>query len=50
MAGLPVHHQLPELAPARVHQVGDAIEPSGPLLPLLLSIQHTDSSILTFLD
>ena len=28
----PVHHQLPELAQARVHQVGDAIQPSHPLV------------------
>ena len=29
--GLPVHHQLPELAQTHVHQVGDAIQPSHPL-------------------
>ena len=29
--GLPVHHQLLELAQAHVHQVGDAIQPSHPL-------------------
>ena len=27
--GFPVHHQLPELAQAHVHQVGDAIQPSS---------------------
>ena len=27
-----VHHQLPELAQTHVHQVGDAIQPSHPLL------------------
>ena len=27
-----VHHQLPELAQAHVHRVGDAIQPSHPLL------------------
>ena len=32
MPGFPVHHQLPELAQARVHRVGDAIQPSYPLL------------------
>ena len=32
MPGLPVHHQLPELAQTHVHQVGDAIQPSHPLL------------------
>ena len=36
MPGFPVHHQLPELAQAHVHRVGDAIQPSHPLLPLLL--------------
>ena len=30
--GFPVHHQLPELAQAHVHWVGDAIQPSHPLL------------------
>ena len=34
--GLPVHHQLLELAQAHVHWVGDAIQPSHPLYPLLL--------------
>ena len=29
--GLPVHHQLPELAQTHVHQVDDAIQPSHPL-------------------
>ena len=29
--GLPVHHQIPELAQTHVHQVGDAIQPSHPL-------------------
>ena len=34
--GLPVHHQLPESTQTHVHQVGDAIQPSHPLLSLLL--------------
>ena len=34
--GLPVHHQLPEFTETHVHQVSDAIQPSHPLLPLLL--------------
>ena len=29
--GLPVHHQLLELAQTHVHRVGDAIQPSHPL-------------------
>ena len=31
MPGLPVHHQILELAQTHVHQVGDAIHPSHPL-------------------
>ena len=42
--GFPVHHQLPELAQTHVHQVGDAIQPSHPLLspspPALYLSQH----------
>ena len=34
--GLPVHHQLPEFTQTHVHWVGDAIQPSHPLLFLLL--------------
>ena len=30
--GFPVHHQLPEFTQTHVHQVGDAIQPSYPLL------------------
>ena len=33
---LPVHHQLPEFTQTHVHRVGDAIQPSHPLYPLLL--------------
>ena len=32
MPGLPVNHQLPEFTQTHVHRVGDAIEPSHPLL------------------
>ena len=42
--GLPVHHQLPELAQTHVHWVGNAIQPSHPLLspspPALNLSQH----------
>ena len=31
-SGFPVRHQLPELAQAHVHLVGDVIQPSQPLL------------------
>ena len=34
--GLPVHHKLPEFTQIHVHRVGDAIQPSHPLLSLLL--------------
>ena len=32
MSVFPVHHHLPELTQTHVHQVGDAIQPSHPLL------------------
>ena len=34
MPGLPVHHQLPEIAQTHVHRVSDAIQPSRPLSSL----------------
>ena len=34
--GHPVRHQLPELAQIHIHGVGDAIQSSHPLYPLLL--------------
>ena len=44
MPGLPVHHQLPESTKTHVHWVGDAIQPSHPLLlpspPALNLSQH----------
>ena len=44
MPGLPVHHQLPEFTQTHVHCVGDAIQPSHPLLspypPTLNLSQH----------
>ena len=43
-ACFPVHHQLLELAETHVHEVGDAIQPSHPLLspspPALNLAQH----------
>ena len=40
--GLPVHHQLPEFTQTHVHGVGDAIQPSHPLLPPLLpTLNHS---------
>ena len=32
MPGLPVHHQLPEFTQTHVHLIGNAIQPSHPLL------------------
>ena len=32
MPGFPVHHQIPEFTQSHVHRVGDAIQPSHPLL------------------
>ena len=34
--GLPVHHQLPKFTQTHLHGVGDVIQPSQPLSPLLL--------------
>ena len=36
MPGLPVHHQLQEFTQTHVHQIGDDIQPSHPLLYHLL--------------
>ena len=33
MPGFPIHHQLLELGQTHVHQLGDAIQSSHPLLP-----------------
>ena len=45
--GLPVHHQLPEFTQTHVHRVGDAIQPSHPLLspspPAPNPSQHIDT-------
>ena len=42
----PVHHQLPELTQTHIHRVGDAIQPSHPLLspypPAFNLSQHQD--------
>ena len=48
MPGLPVHHQLPKSTQTHVHRVGDAIQPSHPLLspspPALNLSQHFQMS------
>ena len=42
--GLPVHHQLPEFTQTHVHQVGDAIPPSHPVVPFSSSPQSLPAS------
>ena len=44
--GFPVHHQLPELAHTHVYRVGEAMQPSHPLLspsPLAFSLPASGS-------
>ena len=43
-SGLPVHHQLPESTQTHVHQVGDAIQPSHPIVPFFSSPQSFPAS------
>ena len=42
--GLPVHHQLPEFTQTQVHQVGDAIQPSHPVIPFSSCLQSFPES------
>ena len=42
--GFPVHHQLPELAQTHIHQVGDAIQPSHPVIPFFSCLQSFPAS------
>ena len=42
--GLPVHHQLLELAQTHVHWVGDTIQPSHPLVPFSSCLQSFPAS------
>ena len=44
MPGFPVHHQLPEPAQTYVHQVGDAIQPSHPVIPFFSHLQSFPAS------
>ena len=45
-SGFPVHHRLPELAQTHVYRIGDALQPSHPLLspssPTFNLSQHQD--------
>ena len=43
-AGFPVHHQLPELVQTHVYRVGDAIQPSHPVIPFSSCLQSYPAS------
>ena len=42
--GLPVHHQLPESTQTNVYRVGDAMQPSHPVVPFLSRPQSFPAS------
>ena len=42
--GLPVHHQLPEFTQTHVHRIGDAIQPSHPVVPFSSCLQSFPES------
>jgi len=42
--GVPVHHQSPELAQTHIHRVGDAIQPSHPVIPFFSCLQSFPAS------
>ena len=42
--GLPVHHHLPEFTQTHVHRVGDAIQPSLPVVPFSSCSQSLPAS------
>ena len=42
--GLPVHHQLPEFTQTHVHWVGDANQPSHPVVPFSSRLQSLPAS------
>ena len=44
MPGLPVHHQLPEFTQTDVHWVGDAIQPSHPVISFSSHLQSFPAS------
>ena len=44
MQGLPVRHQLPEFTQTHVHRVGDAIQPSHPVIPFFSCPQSLPAS------
>ena len=44
MSGIPIHHQLPEFIQAHVRWVGDALQPSHPVIPFSSCIQSFPAS------
>ena len=49
--GVPVHHHLPEFTQMHVHWVGNAIQPSHPLLspsPPALNLSQSNSGLISF--
>ena len=44
MPGFPGHHQLLELTQTHAHQVGDAIQPSHPVVPFSSHLQSFPAS------
>ena len=44
MPRLPVHHQLLEIAPTHVHQVGDAVQTFHPVIPFSSCLQSFPTS------
>ena len=44
MPGFPIHYQLPELAQTHVHQVGDDIQPSRPVIHFSSHLQSFPAS------
>ena len=42
--GFPVHHELRELTQTHVHRIGDAIQPSHPLVPFSSCLQSFPAS------
>ena len=45
MTGLPVYHQLPKFTQTHVHRVGDAIQPSHPVVPFSSHLQSFPASV-----
>ena len=46
--GLPIHHQLQEFTQTHVHRVGDAIQPSHPVIPFSSCPQSFTHTLLSY--